>query len=295
MRWDHVVLRSLLFAPSNEPRKLAKLGSVGSDAVVLDLEDAVAETEKDAARELVAAALATYSDGVVMVRVNAADSGRLTDDLAAVVTPDLDCVVVPKVEGRESLAKVAETITNLEREREISAGAVKLIASVESAAGLAACEELARTVPDRLVTLLFGNVDFAADLGLEPAPDGTELLYARSRIVTAARAAGRTRPLDGPYLELDDEPGLIEDTRRSRRLGFGGRVVIHPAQIGPVQRGYQELTPGAVERAHRIVAAFEAAEASGSAAIAVDGSFVDYPIYRLAKRLLEEQKPRPDG
>jgi citrate lyase subunit beta / citryl-CoA lyase len=285
--WEEVLLRSLLFAPGNETRKLAKVGSFGSDAIVLDLEDAVPDPEKEAARSLVRSALPGFADTVVLVRVNPPDSSRLAGDLDAVVCAHLDGIVVPKAEDSRGVSEIADAIGRLERERRLPAGNVKLIASVETASGVAACEEIARAAPGRLVTLLFGPVDFAADLGLEPSPDGIELLYARSRVVTAARAAALRRPIDGPYIELGDVAGLTDDTRRSRRLGFGGRVVVHPPQVEHVQRAYVELTPEAAERAQRIVESFEAAEASGSASIGVDGSFVDYPVYRQAKRLLE--------
>lgn len=285
--WDTCPLRALLFAPGNHPRKLEKVSSFGADAIVLDLEDAVAEAEKTAAREPVRAALPTYTgQTVVFVRVNGAGSGRLEDDARAVVSRDLDGIMVPKIESPETLPEVDRLLGELEREHGLPEGHVRLLALIETALGLVRCEEIALAAPQRVVTLVFGLGDFSTDLGVDLTPDATELLYGRSRVVVAARAA-RFRPaLDGPYLDLENIEGLRSDTLRSRQLGFRGRVAVYPPQVEPVQRAYTELAPAEVERARRVVEAFEQAEAAGSASIKVDGRFVDYPIYEQAKQTL---------
>jgi citrate lyase subunit beta/citryl-CoA lyase len=285
--WEEQPLRSLLFAPGNHPRKLEKVGSFGSDAIVLDLEDAVADAEKEGARGTVRAALETYAPPTaVFVRVNGSETGRMEGDVDAVVCGHLDGLMVPKVERPETLADLDRQLEDLERERGLPPAHVRLLALIETARGLVHCEQIALAAPARVLTLVFGLGDFSVDIGVDLTPDATEILYGRSRVVVAARAA-RLRPaLDGPYLDLQNVDGLVADTRRSRQLGFQGRVVVYPPQVEHVQRTYSELSREEAERAQRVVDAFEEAESLGSASIQVDGRFVDYPIYERAREKL---------
>jgi citrate lyase subunit beta/citryl-CoA lyase len=285
--WDERALRSLLFAPGNHVRKLEKVGTFGSDAVVLDLEDAVADAEKVAARSLVREALPTYDpETIVMVRVNGQETGRLEEDLHAVVCADLDCILVPKIEQPATLPRVDALLAALERERGLEHGQVRVLALIETAKGLVRCEEIALDTPARVLTLVFGLVDFSVDIGVDITPEGEGLLYARSRVVVAARAAGLRPALDGPFLDLSGD-GLEADCRRSRGLGFQGRGVIYPPHVEAVQRTYSELGDEEAAHCRRVVEAFEAAEAAGSASIQVDGRFVDYPFYYRARHKLK--------
>jgi len=282
------LLRSLLFAPGNHPRKVAKVGSFGADAIVLDLEDAVAAAEKTAARAPVRAALPGYPNTLVMVRVNGPASGRWAGDLDDVVCPALRAVVVPKVEAPAELREVDEHLARLEEREGLTPGTIRMIPQIETACGIVRVDEIALQAPARVQTLIFGQADFTADLGIDLTSDGDELLYARSRVVVAARAAGLAPPIDGPYLfGLQDQPGLVRDCERARRLGFQGKIVIHPSQVEPVNRVFGAVSPEELAAAREIVTAFEAAEAAGSAAIQVAGRFVDYPIYRQALRKLQ--------
>jgi len=275
----------LLFAPGNHPRKLVKVGQFGSDAIVLDLEDAVAETEKTAARATVRAALASYDNvRTVIVRVNALQTDRLIEDVRAVVCSSLDAIIVPKVEDPTTLAIVDGVIAELEDAHGLPAGTIRILPLIETALGLVRCEEIAVSAPKRVPTLIFGLGDFSVDMGFDITPDATELLYPRSRIAVAARAARMRAPLDGPYLDLQNIDGLVEDTKRSRQLGFEGRVVIYPPHVEHVQGTYSYLGVEELEKARRLIEAFEHAERGGSASIQVDGRFVDYPIYRRAQR-----------
>jgi len=261
------------------------LGSFGSDAIVLDLEDAVPESEKTAARVAATSALPGYvQTAVAMVRVNGEQSGRLADDVSAVVCADLDGIVVPKVEKAETLLDLDTQLAQLERSCGITSGSVRVVALIETPKGVVHCESIALAAPPRVLTLIFGLGDFSAEIGVDPTAGGEELLYARSRVVVAARAADMRAPLDGPFLlDLDDVEGLLTDTRRSRQLGFQGRVVVHPSHVEHVQGAYSELHEEELDRMRRIVDAFETAERSGSAAIRVDQRFIDYPPYRRAK------------
>jgi citrate lyase subunit beta/citryl-CoA lyase len=285
--WSEQLLRTLLFVPGDQPRKLAKAASFGADAIILDLEDAVALNRKDEARDLVRQAIPTYRNTVVMVRVNALTTGRCADDLAAVVGPGLAAVVLPKVEEPHALREVDDHLTVLEREAGLPARAVRVVPLIETARGVAQVELIAMRAPDRVLTLGFGPGDLTTDLGIDLTADATELLYARSRLVIAARAGGLTPPIDGVYLlDLTDTAGLIEDTRRGRQLGYQGRTVIYPPQIAPVNEVYSSVSPDDVARARAIVQGFEASEAAGRGALLIGGRMVDYPIYRRAVQTL---------
>ena len=241
--WNERVLRSLLFAPGNHPRKLEKVGTFGSDAIVLDLEDAVADAEKEAARSMVREALPTYGeDTIVIVRVNGRDTGRMEEDLRAVACAELDCVMVPKIEHLDTVPWVDAVLSTLERERDLEEGRIRVLGLIETAKGLVRCEEIAMSAPPRVLTFGFGLGDFSVDLGVDLTPEGDELLYARSRVLVAARAAGLRPPIDGPYLDLPNIEGLEADSWRSRRLGFQGRVVIYPPHVEPVQQVYSYLS-----------------------------------------------------
>jgi citrate lyase subunit beta / citryl-CoA lyase len=285
--WSNQVLRSLLFAPGNHPRRLEKVGTFGSDAIVLDLEDAVADAEKTAARDTTRAALPTYDERTVaIVRVNGQETGRLEDDIRAVACADSDVIMVPKVETPETLLLADRVLAEVEREQGLEEGQIRLLAIVETARGLIRCEEIATMAPPRLLTLIFGLGDFSVEIGVDVTPTGEELLYARSRVIVAARAAGMRPALDGPYLDIPNLEGLEADTRRSRQLGFQGRVVIYPGHVETVQRVYAELSEEEAERCRRIVEAFETAESEGLASIQVDGRFIDYPLYYRARNKL---------
>jgi citrate lyase subunit beta/citryl-CoA lyase len=292
VRLDEPLMRALLFVPGNDERKLAKAGSVGADVVVIDLEDAVAESEKTAARSVTRQAVASAGgDGAVAVRVNGLDSGRLEDDVAAVTAPGLWGIVVPKVETADTLVVASDEVARAERDQGLAPGKVALLALIETPLGIARCEDiLLGRAPKRTVTAMFGVADFSAALGVDITPDGSELFYARSRLIVATRAAQMPAPIDGPYLQLEDSDGLLSDSRRSRALGFQGRVALHPRQIGPIQQAFSELGDDQVAAARRIVEAFERAETGGVASIRVDGRFVDYPVYELARSKLRRHE-----
>lgn len=283
---EEQLLRSLLFVPGSDTHKLGKIRSLEdvADVVVIDLEDAVADEEKTAARATTHDAIPTCGEGgsAVVVRVNSRGTGRMADDIKAVVRPELWAIMVPKIEDAETLATADEAIAAAERRRGMESGSIKLLALIETARGLVDCERILAAAPPRTVTAVFGAGDFTTELGIDLTTDAEELNYARSRIVVATRAAGLEKPVDGPWLALEDEEGLVADCRRSRGLGFQGRVTVYPPQVRPVLHAYSRIPEADVKRARRVVEAFEEAESRGVASIQVDGRFVDYPIYRLA-------------
>jgi citrate lyase subunit beta/citryl-CoA lyase len=172
---------------------LDRVGDFGADAVALDLEDAVAVEEKVGARELVRAAIPSVKakTQLVLVRVNAIESGLIADDIAAVVRPGLDGLVIPKVQAELRAGLVP--------------GSIRLVALIETALGLSRCEEILFNAPERLEKVVFGSGDFTVDIGVSFTREGNEILYARSRLIVASRAAGFGPPLDGPYLHIEDD------------------------------------------------------------------------------------------
>ena len=282
-----LLLRSLLFAPANEMRKTRKLGGSGADAVVLDLEDAVAREQKAAARPLARAALREIRGPLRCVRVNAFDTGLTADDVAAVVCPELDVVVLPKTEAPVDLRRLDAMLDAAEAAADMPRGAVRVIPLIETCVGVTAGAEIARA-STRTLALAFGSGDLGRDLAL-PSIRGdlsAALAYGRGKIVYDARAAGLPAPLDGPYLNVRDGAGLEADCRAAAALGHGDKVLIHPDQVAIANRVFGPQ-PDEVAFARKIVAAFAAAEAEGSAAIAVDGVFVDYQIAVKAQAILD--------
>lgn len=282
----HEAVRAMLFAPGSEPRKLRRLGSFGADMVVLDLEDAVAESQKTAARATVVEWLPSIAGGqITSVRANGLTTGRLVDDLAHAITADVDAVVVPKIESAGDLHFIDGVISALEVANSWPKSRLAVYPLIETARGFVNLTEIAMAASSlsRVVRLVFGSGDFGADLGLEELPLSAHLTAARAQFVTASRAAGLPAPMDGPFLHIEDLDGLRADTEVSRACGFRGRVVIHPSHVGPVQDVYGGAGSGHVGiDPRRIIDEFEKAEAQGLASIRVDGLFVDYPIYRDA-------------
>jgi citrate lyase subunit beta/citryl-CoA lyase len=291
-------VRIALFAPGSKERVMTKALESSADAVLLDLEDSVPIAAKAEARSLVAkvidgvAAAGTGRVGpAIFVRVNSAASGLLDDDLAAIVRPGLDAIFVPKVESVSEVQNTASTLERLESAQRIKTGTVEIVLMIESALGVYRCFDLIKASP-RVASTCIGvaqDGDLQTDLGCSWSIEGTELLYARSKVLLDTRAAGKAWPLDGVYSNLNDEAGLIQDSRLSARLGYVGRTVIHPKQIAPVRQAY--AVPAAeVAYYQKVVSEFEAVEKTGTAAITVDGKLVDYAMYQRARRVLDLAK-----
>jgi citrate lyase subunit beta/citryl-CoA lyase len=277
-------LRSLLFAPGNHARRVEKALSLDADAVILDLEDAVAVAEKAATRAVVAVALEQPRQGLLYVRVNAVDTDFCYGDLVAVVQRGLDGIILPKVESAAGLATIDWLLTQLERDRGLLPGAVDLIPIIETARGVQQIDAILAT-GTRVRRVAFGAGDFTLDVNMAWSRGEVELAHARSVIVTASRAVGIEAPLDTVWVDLGDPEGLEASARTALGYGFQGKMCIHPDQIAVVNRVY---TPSDAEIAfaERVVAAFVAAEGTGSAAIQLDGKFIDYPIVYRAQRVL---------
>jgi len=285
-------VRTALFAPGIKDRVMGKALAGGADAVILDLEDSVPLATKAEARTLVArtidGAAANPSRPGIYVRVNAASTGLLADDLEAVVRPGLDAVLLSKTENIDDVRQTAGSLDRLEKARAVKAGAVEIILQIENALGVYNCFNLIKASP-RVVATCFGSArdgDLQTDLGCSWSIEGTELLYARSKVLLDTRAAGANiHPLDGVFADLNDEAGLLADSKLSARLGYIGRTVIHPKQIAPVKAAYA-VPEADVAYYQKIATEFAVAEKTGTAAIAVDGKLVDYAMAQRARRVL---------
>jgi len=275
----------MLFTPGNNMRMIRKAGTLGADAVILDLEDAVPLAEKETARIFVRDSIEQVRAGgaQVFIRPNAFITGLAEEDLNWTVQAGLDGVVLPKVESREEVLEAERLLTALEEERGIEPGSLALVPSVESALGVLNAYEIA-TASKRIIALAFGALDFTRDMGTSVSKEGTELFYARSRIAIVARAAG-VQAIDTPWIDIADQEGLIKEAKTVRQLGFRGKQLIHPSQIEPVNRVFSP-SEAEVEYAKKVVKAFKEAEAKGLGAISLEGKMIDIANYRQAEELL---------
>lgn len=282
-------LRSLLFVPGDSERKFARAKDCSADALILDLEDSVAPPQKAAARAHVAGLIdgAPKRNWLFIVRINALDTGLALDDLAAVVKPGLDALLIPKVNGAADLERVGHYLDALEARAGMSQGSVKLASvATETAKAMFALGSYAPAHP-RLIALTWGAEDLSAALGAtdNKEPDGSWTFpyeLARAQCLFAASGA-EVAAIDTLFADFRDAEGLEIDCRRSRRDGFVGRLAIHPDQVPVINRCY---APSEAEIAHarKIVAAFEANPGAG--ALGVDGKMVDLPHLKAARKTL---------
>ncbi len=288
--------RTYLFTPANNEKRVSKAFGLNADAVILDLEDAVALSEKAQAREMAGSVLRpgrnSNASHRVYVRINSTGSGLWRKDLESVVHDGLDGIMLPKSESAADVWQVEETLSEIERARGLPEGSIELIPLVESARGIWNAYEIAST-SRRVACLAFGAIDFTLDIGINYSKGGAELLYARSQLVVASRAAGVLPPVDTVFPDIRDFEGLIAETKAVKQLGFFGKLVIHPNQIEPVNRIFAP-TEAEVERARRVVEAFAKAEAQGNAAIQLDGQLVDYPVAHRARKILALAETLPN-
>jgi citrate lyase subunit beta/citryl-CoA lyase len=267
--------RTVLFSPGDRPDMCRKAPSTGADTVVFDLEDAVAPSRKAEARAAVADLLAdeSFDPGVeVAVRVGA-DPATDLDALAD--AGRLDAVMVPKADA-ETVPRVAEALDA----RGLS---IPILALIETATGVLDAREVAAT--PAVDALCFGAEDLAADLGATRTDEGTEVLYARERVVVAARAGG-VEAVDTVYTALDDHEGLREETRFAATLGYDGKMVVHPGQVAVVHDALAP-DPDEVAWAERVLAAREDADREGRGVFEVDGEMIDAPLIARAERILD--------
>ena len=277
--------RTLLFAPGNHPRRVEKALCLKADAVILDLEDAVAIAEKVETRAIVVDALQSERSGLGYVRVNAYDTDFCFGDLLVVVAKGVDGIVLPKVETSSQLRSVDWVVSQLEREKRLPAGGIDIIPIIETGKGVANVHDIA-SAGTRVKRLSFGAGDYTKDMAMRWTRHEGELAHARAEIAVASRAAGLEAPLDTVWIHIKETDGCIKSAELVCDMGYQGKLCIHPDQVDPVNAVFTPSDDD-VDFAEKVVNAFEEAEAQGLASIQVDGYFVDYPIVDQAQRTLD--------
>ena len=276
----------MLFTPGHRLDMVEKAARSGTDAVIVDLEDAVSVDKKPLARsnlkELPPSPVPYY------VRTNAAETGLLWDDVNAAGAAEVVGIVLPKAEDPGVFNEIDGVLTKLERASGKREGSVTVIPLIESALGVRLTYEIAMA-SSRVECVMFGSGeqgDLVADLGVEWTPEGTGLMHARSQVLLSSRAAGVLYPIEAVFMDFRNLDALRVESELARTLGYTGKVAIHPAQIPVIN---DVFTPSAevVEYQRKVLAAFERAEAAGEASIAVDGKMVDYAVARVARTVIE--------
>jgi citrate lyase subunit beta/citryl-CoA lyase len=275
--------RSRLYLPGNEPKYFINAGLHGPDAVILDLEDSVHHAEKDAARLLVRNALRSVDFGVAerMVRINQLPLGLM--DLDEIIPQCPDLILIPKVEAATQVAEVDQVITRITGEHGITRRPIWLMPILESALGIENAFTIA-TASERICALTIGLEDYTADLGVVKTATGAESLYARQRVVNAAHAA-HIQAIDSVFGDVADMGGLLCWGEASRGMGFEGMGCIHPMQIEVIHRAFAP-SPGELDRALKIVAAFEEAQAMGLGVVSLGSKMIDAPVVNRAMKLV---------
>lgn len=271
--------------PGDSRSKIEKGAASGVDSVIMDLEDGVALSNKAAARETVAAALREINFGRTekLVRINPVGSEFYADDLMATLEAHPDGYVLPKVETPSHVQIVSEYLSAAESAQGWTPGTIALIAIIETARGVINLREIAAS-DLRLSALIFGAEDLAGDLGATRTAEGWEVFYARSAVVTHAKAFGM-QAIDSIYPALDDPDGLAAETRRAIGMGYTGKLAIHPRQIPVIQDAF---TPSddEINAAQRLIEAHTAQQIAGRGVFELDGKMVDMPMVRAAQAVI---------
>jgi citrate lyase beta subunit len=278
--------RSVLFMPGDDMRKIENGAKIGADAVVMDLEDGVAINRKQAAREIVRAALQNVDFGAAerLVRLNAPESGMTDDDLQQAVEGHPDGFVLPKVETAESVRVLSRRLEQIENERGWEPHGIRLMAVVETARGVMQLQSIAESGP-RLSALAFGAEDLAGDMGATRTQEGWEVFFARSAVVIAAAANG-LQALDMVFTNLHDLDGLRTEARRAVQMGYAGKMAIHLRQVAIIN---EVFTPTEEEFSHAqaLLRAFEEHQLAGAGVFGYEGRMVDIAVVRAARRIVE--------
>ncbi|MBI5645629.1 MAG: HpcH/HpaI aldolase/citrate lyase family protein [Ignavibacteriae bacterium] len=275
--------RSRLYLPGNDPKLAVNAAIHQPDGIILDLEDSVAPDQKDAARLLVRNTLRAVDFGGAerMVRINQLPAGYA--DLEAVIPQLPDLILIPKCESVEDVCDVDAAIDRIQREHGLTA-TVYLMPIIESARGALHALDIAGASPS-VVALAIGLEDYTADIGAERTLEGNESLWMRGMVVNAARAAG-VQPIDTVFSDVGDMDGLRASAREARSLGFDGKGCIHPRQIAVVHEAFLPETKE-LEKAKKIVSAFEDAERRGLGVVALGSKMIDPPVVKRALRTID--------
>jgi citrate lyase beta subunit len=274
--------------PGDDWKKIVKSITLGVDSICMDMEDGVAANKKTEARATIARALREldFGNSEKLARINAVGSGMELDDIQAVLSFHPDGIVIPKLEELEQIRWADGIIETAELEHGWPVNSIRLLVDVETAKGILNLKEIASH--PRLDAIIFGGEDFAASIGATRTREATELLYARQAALTTAAAFG-LQAIDIVTIDFKDIDALRAESEYGAQLGFTGKQIIHPAQVEPVQTAF---TPDdkAIAHAQEIVKTFQASQARGAGAYALDGKMIDMPLLKNAQKVLERAK-----
>jgi len=283
--------RTVLYVPGDSAKMLQKSASFSADTLLLNLEDGVAASQKNEARENIANSLAhiNFGDHETVVRINPLDTETGLKDLAKIVMARPDGICLPKIEKAEDVKNADRIISDLEIQGGIPEGTIKIHMMVESAACVLHLPEIA-AASSRVASLIFGTADYLADVRCQPSEDRQELWLTLQMMVLSARAAG-IDAIDGPCFNLHNLDLLSREAVQARRLGFNGKSALHPGQLAIINSVF-EVTSEEIAWAERAIAELDEAERRGKALTTIDGQLLDNPHRLEAERILRSKKPR---
>jgi citrate lyase subunit beta/citryl-CoA lyase len=284
-----IMRRSVLYVPGDSEKMLQKSASFPADTLLLNLEDGVAASQKDAARANIVNALKTINFGnrETIVRINPLDTEAGLKDLAKIVLSRPGGICLPKIEKAAEVKNADSIISDLEMKGGIPEGSIKIHAMIESAACIVHLPEIASSSP-RISSLIFGTADYIADVRCQPGEDRQELLFALQMIVLAARAAG-IDAIDGPCFDLRNQELLSREAIQARRLGFSGKSALHPDQLAVINRAF-DVTPEEIAWAEMAITELDEAENRGKALTTIEGKLLDNPHRVAAEQILSRKK-----
>lgn len=280
--------RTMLFMPGNNPGMLQNAGILGADSIILDLEDAVSITEKDAARILVRNAIKEidFYNAEVVVRINPLGAGFGLKDVEEIARVKPDAVMVTKA-TEEDVSRVSELLTKIEQEEGFEVGSIKIFPLIETAYGLEHIHSIIES-SDRVVGILLGAEDLTADLGIKRTREGEEIFYARSKVAAACKAH-QVDAIDTPFADMTDCDGFEKDVKRAKSLGVTGKAAINPRQIDTIHDIFAP-SQKEIKYAQRVLHAMEEAQKEGKGVFSLDGKMVDAPIIARAEDVIKKAK-----
>ena len=281
--------RTMMFVPGNNPAMVKDAGIYGADSIMLDLEDAVSLTEKDAARMLVYNAIKTVDFGgaEIVVRINGQDTPFYDEDVKAMVKAGVDVIRLPKTESAAMIKKLVSDMEKAEQEYGVEKGSIGVMAAIESAKGVLNAPEIATSTP-LMMGLAVSGEDYTADMHTHRYPDGRELEFARNMVLQAARAAD-VYAFDTVFSNMNDTEGFYRETNYIYELGYDGKSLVNPRQIPMVNKVFNP-TKDEIENAQAVQNAICEAKAKGSGVISMNGKMVDKPVVEKANRVIETAK-----
>lgn len=281
--------RTMMFVPGNNPAMVKDAGIYGADSIMLDLEDAVSLTEKDAARMLVYNAIKTVDFGgaEIVVRINGQDTPFYDEDVKAMVKAGVDVIRLPKTESAAMIKKLVSDMEKAEQDYGVEKGSIGVMAAIESAKGVLNAPEIATSTP-LMMGLAVSGEDYTADMHTHRYPDGRELEFARNMVLQAARAAD-VYAFDTVFSNMNDTEGFYRETNYIYELGYDGKSLVNPRQIPMVNKVFNP-TKDEIENAQAVQNAIREAKAKGSGVISMNGKMVDKPVVEKANRVIETAK-----